>query len=164
MAIHSQLDELIHAMLPFVQEFHAKNQLAPHAASIDLAGEIHGSALVAEDGRHMAVEAAIAHFETTYGQAARAGTIVASAIFFHGVGLPEPARPAQTLDEARAIVALLEHRAGDSVFLVIPYRMAADGIHYEMGKLIKKPAVVFTAPSSADAPGPGAAKPWWRFW
>src|SRR5688500_6353463 len=101
-------------MLPFVQKFHANNQLAPHAASIDLAGEIHGAALVAEDGRHMSVEAAIAHFETTYRQAASAGTIVASAIFFHGVGLMDPARPAQTLDEARAIVALLEHRAGDS--------------------------------------------------
>ena len=161
MALHPQLDELINAMLPFVQEFHAKAQLAPHAASINTTGEIEGSALVTQDNRNVSVHEALAHFESKFLHAAKAGEIVASAVFFHGVGLAEPGRPAQTEEEARAIVALLEHKAGESVFLVIPYAVSAGAIHYEMGKLIAKPAAVFlVSPSSPKK----EIKPWWRIW
>jgi hypothetical protein len=157
MTLHSQLGELIDAMLPFVQQFHAKGQLAPHAASMNATGQITGSALVTEDHRTFCVPEALAHFESTFRRAAEAGNIVASAVFFHGVGLGDPARPAQTSEEAQAIVALLEHRAGESVFLVTPYHMAQNGIQYQSGKVVPKPASVFLG---AQAP----AKPWWRIW
>ena len=161
MALHSQLDELLNAMLPFVQQFHSKYQLAPHAASMNNAGEIKGSALVTKDNQSLSVAEAISHFELKFRKAAEARAIVASAVFFHGVGLAEPAKPAQTEEEACALVALMEHRSGQSVFLVIPYSATDSGIQYEMGKLIAKPAAVFLAPEAA----PNAeSKPWWRFW
>lgn len=157
MALHYQLDELINAMLPFVQQFHSKGQLAPHAASMNNKGEIEGSALVTQDDRNLSVPEALSHFESNFRQAAENEEIVASAIFFHGVGLANPSRPAETEEEARAIVALLEHKLGESVFLLIPYQATASGIQYEMGKLISKSAVVFNAPTKAP-------KPWWRIW
>ena len=147
----------MNAMLPLVQQFHAKGQLAPHAASMDNAGEIKGSALVVQDSRTLSVPEALSHFESTFRQAAQASEIVASAVFFHGVGLAEPARHAKTEEEARAIVALLEHKSGDSVFLVVPYESTPGGITYEVGKLIGKPAAVFSSPVKES-------KPWWRVW
>lgn len=157
MALHSQLEELINAMLPFVQEFHSKGQLAPHAASMSNAGEIKGSALVTPDDRGLSVPEALSHFQAKFHQAARDKEIIASAVFFHGVGLVEPSRPAETESEARAIVALLEHEVGESVFLVIPYQSTPSGIAYSIGKLVSKPAVVFTNPKRFP-------KPWWRIW
>jgi hypothetical protein len=161
MALHPQLDQLINAMLPLVQQCHAEGELAPHAASMSASGEMTGEAFVVKDEtaveRSGSVREALAYFEGKFRKAAQANEIVASAIFFHGVGLAEPARPAQTAEEASALVALLEHRVGESVFLVIPYRVAEVGIQYELGKLVAKPAAVFS-------PKQPKAKPWWRVW
>ncbi|MCX9158618.1 hypothetical protein OPU71_21095 [Niveibacterium sp. 24ML] len=157
MALHSQLDDLIGAMLPFVQEFHARSQLAPHAASINVAGEIKGSALVTQDNQQISVAEAISHFETKFRESAASNEIVASAIFFHGVGLSDPARPAENIEDACVIVALLEHKAGDSVYLVVPYERAGDGFAYQMGKLVSKPCAVFSTESKTT-------RPWWRIW
>jgi hypothetical protein len=143
MALHPQLDELIHAMLPVVQQFHSKGQLAPHAASMRQDGDIHGAALVTGDDRNLSVAEAVAYFESTFGEAAKAGEIVASAIWYHGVALFQPIRPADTVEEACTLTALLEHKSGDSVYLVIPYRATDAGIEYELGRLIAKPASVF---------------------
>lgn len=163
MSIHTQLDELIHAMVPFVQQFHSKGQLAPHAASTNNASTIEGSALVAEGGNHLGVVEAVAHFESKFREAAKAGDIVASAVFFHGTELSVPPKPAQTEDEARTLVALLEHKAGDSVYLVIPYSSVNGSIEYGMGKLFTKPAAVFLA-SQERATAKPTPQPWWRFW
>ena len=81
--------------------------------------------------------------ESKFRDAAEAKEIVASAIFFHGVSIIDPSKPAETEEEARAIVAMLEHQAGDSVFLVIPYEVKEDNIEYQEGKLITKPLSVF---------------------
>jgi hypothetical protein len=143
MALHSQLDDLINTMLPVVQQFHAKSQLAPHAACMRTDGTITGSALITNDDRNLSVSEAITHFEAAFREDAQHGRIVASAIFFHGVGLHQPIRPAQTLEEARTLVALLEHAAGESVHLVIPYRVTDKGIEYEMRRLIAKVSAVF---------------------
>ncbi|WP_163997444.1 hypothetical protein [Pyxidicoccus caerfyrddinensis] len=155
MTIHHQLSEMIDVVLPNVQNFHSRGQMAPHAASMNGAGQIKGSLLATDNGCHLTVPEALAHFESELRRAAEEGSIVASAIIFHGVGLADPAQPAQTKGEASAIVALLEHEAGDSVFLVIPYQVTRRGIQYEMGKLVRKPAAVFLGAHSQ-------ARPWWR--
>jgi hypothetical protein len=106
MALHSQLDELINTMLPFVQQFHAKNQLAPHAAFINTDGELLGVAITDKDVSsdvEFSVLDAITHFELQFQKAAKANEIIASAIFFHGIGIIEPQKPAQTEEEAHTI-------------------------------------------------------------
>lgn len=163
MPIHAQLDELIHAMVPFVQQFHAKGQLAPHAASTNNAGVMEGAALVAEGDKHLSVTEALAHFESNFRAAAEANGIVASAVFFHGTAMSIPPKPAQTAEEASTLVALLEHKAGDSVYLVIPYSRVNGSIEYETGKLFAKPAAVFLAPRT-EVPHKPTPKPWWRVW
>lgn len=143
MALHSQLDQIINAMLPFVQKFHSQGQLAPHAASLSRSGELIGATLATNDNRRVSVPDTLAHFENQFRQAANADQIIASAVFYHGVGLTTLGTPAQTVEEAGAIVGMLEHKAGDSVYLVIPYHDTDAGIEYELGRLITKPASVF---------------------
>jgi hypothetical protein len=143
MALNSQLDQIIHAMLPVLKQFHSKGQLAPHAASLNLAGDLKGASLVVTGNQSVSVSEALVHFESQFREAATAGQIVASAIFFHGVGLTRIGTPASTIGEASALVGMLEHKAGDSVYLIIPYHFTDSGIEYALGKLIAKPASVF---------------------
>jgi hypothetical protein len=148
MALHSQLDELINTMLPFVQQFHAKNQLAPHAAFINTDGELLGVAITDKDVSsdvEFSVLDAITHFELQFQKAAKANEIIASAIFFHGIGIIEPQKPAQTEEEAHTIVVLLEHQIGESVSLIIPYEVVDGTIQYHTGRLISKPISVFSS-------------------
>lgn len=166
MALHPQLDEMIQSMVPFVQQFHAKGQLAPHAASMDLDGNIIGAALTSSnDSQQISVDGAIRHFEEKFRQEAGQKKILASAIFYHGIGMPagSPTVPATSSDDAFNLVARLEHCAGDAVHLVIPYMKAADGISYERGYLLQKELAVFPAMEVVpEVVNP--EKAWWRFW
>jgi hypothetical protein len=60
---------------------------APHAATIDRAGKLAGRALTTDDSNQLTVSQAIAHFESSFGELAKAGEIHASGIFYHSIGL-----------------------------------------------------------------------------
>lgn len=164
MALHQDLNGMINAMLPIVKQFHGKSQLAPHAASITNDGQVRGSALVKTRKQNIGVSEAVNYFEEEFRKAAEAGTIIASAIFFHGLLMIQPgahpavaAHPAETNKDARSVIALLEHNTGESLYLVIPYKSTPNGIEYELGRLIAKPPRVFKSVAAAR-------KSWWRFW
>lgn len=118
---------------------------------------------MAEGDKHLSVTEALAHFESNFRAAAKAGDIVASAIFFHGTAISITPKAAQTEEEARTLVALLEHKAGDSAYLVIPYSRVNGIVEYETGKLFTKPVAVFLASLEGVPPKP-TPKPWWRVW
>lgn len=163
MALDPQLDELIHRMLPVVQDFHSKGMFAPHAASVNSGGELTGQALTTDGSTQLSVSQAIEHFETTFAAKATAGQIRATGIFYHSPGLVTDADglsapPANTTDECRTIVGLLEHASGDSVYLLIPYSGEAQVIEYAVGKLIDKPARIFVPGTYTPK------KPWWKLW
>ena len=148
MALHPQLDELIHRVLPVVQDFHRKGMLAPHAATIDSKGELSGHALTTDGTTQLSVSQAIEHFESKFALQARSGEIQAASVFYHSPGIDASADgvllpPASTTDECRTVVALLEHSSGDSVYLLIPYSGQPPEVEYGVGKLIEKPAKVF---------------------
>lgn len=136
---------------------------APHAATIDKAGALTGRALTTDGTTQLSVAQAIEHFECTFAPLAVAGEIRASAIFYHSPGVEAAAGtvslpPATNTDECKTLVALLEHVAGDSVYLVIPYSGQPPSIEYAVGKLIEKPSKVFSRPELPKA------KPWWKCW
>lgn len=163
MALHPQLDELIHRMIPVVQDFHGKGMFSPHAATIDNAGELSGHALTADGTTQLSVMQTIEHFEDKFSRQAESGEIRATGIFYHSPGIDASGHkvslpPAATTDECRAIVALLEHSSGDSVYLLVPYSGEAKAIEYAVGKLIEKPAKIFRPKPSV------AKKPWWKLW
>jgi hypothetical protein len=163
MAVHHQLDELINRVLPVVQHFHGQAMFAPHAATINASGELAGRALTTDGTTQLSVPQAIEHFETTFRQLASAGEINASGIFYHSPGISTSSGsvslpPATNTDECRSLVACLEHTAGDSVYLVIPYSGEPPSIEYDIGKLIAKPPAVFISAKSQQT------KSWWRFW
>lgn len=148
MALHQQLDELIDRMLPIVQHFHEKSMYAPHAATIDKSGELTGHALTSDGTNQLSVAQSIEHFESNFAQLATTGEIQAAGIFYHSSGIEISAGtvslpPATDIDECRALVALLEHASGDSVYLVVPYIDHSSSIEYRQGKLIEKPSKVF---------------------
>lgn len=148
MALHPQLDELIHGMLPIVQDFHREGMFAPHAATINSKGELVGHALVIEVTGELTVSQAIEYFESEFALQARRGEIQASGIFYHSAGIDASDNkvllpPASTTDECKAIVALLEHSCGDSVYLLIPYSGQPPQVEYGTGELIEKPAKMF---------------------
>lgn len=150
MSIHPQLDEIMKYILPFVRELHLGGSLAPVAASMDNTGELNGDAYMADNNQNLSIQDALDSFEKKYREAAAVGEIVASAIFFHGVALSEPIRPAQTCEEACSIVGLLEHVGGSSFFFVIPYEASEDGVYYQMSRIIEKPAAVFQVPQTGN--------------
>jgi len=163
MALHAQIDELIQRVLPVVQHFHRQGMFAPHAATMKSNGEIGGHALTSDGSTQLSVAQTIEHFERQFSQDAQAGGIQAAAIFYHspgivtegnGISLP----PADTTDDCKNIVALLEHASGDSVFLLIPYSGEGPAVEYSAGKLIEKPPKIFRAGLRLEK------KPWWRFW
>jgi hypothetical protein len=159
MSLHPQLEQLIDTMLPFVKEFHGNLQLAPHAASMTVSGEVLGSALVIDEGReNISVEYAIEHFEKEYRESATQGKIIASAIFFHGIEAQKGIFPATSISEAANLIVALEHHSGQSIYLAIPYHASSNGFTYEMGKLIEKQPAVFLRKSKR------VNKSWWRFW
>lgn len=163
MAIHQQLDELIHHVLPVVQDFHRKGMFAPHAASINNAGALAGHALTADGTTQLSVSQAIEHFEYRFSQQAKSGEIQATGIFYHSPGIDTSSStvtlpPASNTNECRTLVALLEHASGDSVYLLIPYSGEPPVVEYAVGKLIEKPAMVFTPKQNQES------KPWWKLW
>lgn len=163
MALHTQLDELIQRVLPVVQHFHSQGMFAPHAATIKSSGELSGHALTSDGTTQLSVAQTIEHFESQFAREAQADGIRAAAIFYHspgivpagnGVSLP----PADTTDDCKNIVAILEHASGESVYLLIPYSGEAEAIEYSVGKLIEKnPRIFLSDPSPVK-------KPWWKFW
>jgi len=148
MALHPQLDEILDAVLPIVQQFQRQSMYAPHAATIDCEGMLAGHALTSDGSNQLSVKEALAHFETSFRELAQAGKISASAIFYHSTGIDPSSGnlalpPANTLDECRILVGLLEHVSGESVYIVLPYTGHAESIAYATGRLIKKPPKVF---------------------
>jgi len=163
MALHPRLDELIQRVLPVVQDFHRKGMFAPHAATIDKAGALAGRALTTDGTAQLSVAQAIEHFESSFAKQATLREIQATGIFYHSPGIDTSAGrvslpPANNTDECKTLVALLEHAAGDSVYLLIPYSGELPSVEYEVGKLVEKPSKVF-----ASQPSEGK-KPWWRLW
>src|SRR5438067_10712223 len=114
MGLHAQLDDLIHRVLPVVQDFHSKGMLAPHAATIDHAGNLTGHALTTDGATQLSVSQTIAHFENRFATKAKSAQILATGIFYHASGIRSSADgvslpPADTVDQCNMIVALLEH-------------------------------------------------------
>ena len=66
--------------------------------------------------------------------------------------------PAAAADECRAVVALLEHSSGDSVYLILPCSGEDKAIEYALGKRIEKPAKIFLSEPSTEK------SPWWKLW
>lgn len=163
MPLNPQIDVLIQAMLPVVKQFHEKMQLAPHAATMSNVGEISGRAIVNKDNNiQMSVSEAISHFETEFRKLSETGEITASAIFYHGAGVWPPV-PAQTAEEANKIVAILEHKDGDSVYLIIPYVVSNNACEYSLGSLVEKPRVVFSE-KAVSINMNLTSRPWWKIW
>jgi hypothetical protein len=170
MALHPELDELIHRVLPVVQGFHSKGMFSPHAATINNAGELSGHALTTDGTAQLSVLQTIEHFEDRFAGQAKTGEIRATGIFYHSPGIDVSGNrvstpgykvslpPADTTDECRTVVALLEHSSGDSVYLLVPYSGEAPTIEYAVGKLIEKPVKIFRPEPSR------AKKPWWKLW
>lgn len=132
MELHPDLSAILEDQFDFACRLHAVRSLAPLAASMADDGEINGTALLADEedlaASEVTADDAIGIFTERFAQAARAGAIRASAIFFHGYDSGEPpVLPAQDEDEANCIVALLDHRDGQAVYGVIGYARGADG-------------------------------------
>lgn len=163
MALHAQTDELIQQMMGIVKHFHSKEMLSPHAGTINAQGVFSGTALTSDGSTQLTVAQSLAHFETSFKNLALDAKIVASGIFYHGVGVQvEDNRvtlpPANALDECRAVVGLLEHNSGDSFYLVVSYEGTGNNIQYASGKLIEKQPFVFVSNSTTPV------KPWWKIW
>jgi hypothetical protein len=163
MALHPQLDELIQRVLPTVQNFHSKGMFAPHAATIDKAGNLSGRALTTDGSPQLSVSQAIEHFETSFAQQASSGVIQAAGIFYHSPGVDTSTGkvslpPASNRLECTTLVALLEHAGGDSVYLLIPYSGEPPAVAYALGKLVEKPPKVF------NPQGTQTKNSWWRVW
>lgn len=163
MALHQQLDELINRVLPVVQDFHRKGMFAPHAASVDAAGNVAGHALTTDGTTQLLVGQALEHFERKFAQQAGLSEIQGTGIFYHSPGVDTSAGtvtlpPATTTYECRTLVALLEHVAGDSVYLLIPYGGEGPALEYGLGKLVEKPRKIFVSTQR------GQSKPWWKLW
>jgi hypothetical protein len=163
MALHAQLEELLDRIMPMVKHFHGTSMFAPHAATMDGAGTVAGHALSSDGTSNLSVPQAIAHFESSFKQLAQDGAIVASAIFYHGGAIDTSSGklalpPASTTDECLAVVGLLEHVSGESVYILIAYQGEPGNVEYSPGKLIEKPPAVFL---SRQVQPP---KPWWKLW
>lgn len=163
MALHHQLDELVNRALPVVQDFHRRGMFSPHAATIDASGSVAGHALTTDGSTQLSVAQAIEHFEQKFSGPAGLNEIQGAGIFYHSPGIATSEGrvslpPATTTDECRTLVALLEHAAGDSVYLLVPYSGEPPEVEYAVGKLIEKPAKIFIRKQ------PPESKPWWRLW
>lgn len=163
MALHPQLDELINRVLPVVQDFHQRDMFAPHAATIDGAGSVVGHALTTDGSTQLSVEQAIKHFEQQFSRNADLNEIQGAGIFYHSPGIltsegKVSLPPATTTDECRTLVALLEHASGESVYLLVPYAGTPPNVEYAVGKLIERPASIFSGKRRPER------KPWWKLW
>ena len=147
-ALHPQPDELIDTLLPLLKQFHAAGQMGAHAGAIINAGEVIGSALTVCSDQFVSAEHALGSLESMFRQDAQAGKIVATGVFYHGIGLSNPGLAARFDSAAKALVALLEHRLGDLFVLVIPYSRSELGIESNNARLFAKPATLFADPSS----------------
>lgn len=161
MSLHTQLEELLNRVMPVVKQFHSKAMYAPHAATMDSAGDVTGRAFTSDGTSNLTVGQSLVHFESGFAELARKNEIHASGIFYHGAGMNSSSGvlelpPAETEGECVAVVGLLEHISGQSVYLYIPYSGERDAIEYATGKLIAKPQKVF-----AVAP---TQQPWWKIW
>jgi len=162
MTLPSQLDQLIQQITATAKKFHALGMYAPHAGVIDVQGKFQGDALTSDGIKQITVPQTLAHFESKFRELANSRRIVASAVLYHGPGVVvNESRasfpPAETTDDCKAMITLLEHADGTSVYLVIPYEGEGADIAYANGKLIEKPRSMFPTPV-------GISRPWWRFW
>lgn len=130
--IEEELLALVDDHLDFLKSLHLRESLAPLAAAMDLNGEINGLALTTKDPGtdDKSVEETIAFFAEKFKADACEKTLLACAIFYHGChGAGRGAftvSPAQTIDSADCIVALLDHRDGQAVTCVIQYTRGAE--------------------------------------
>jgi len=148
MALHPETDELIQRVLPMFQDMHGKGMLAPLGAFMDQAGSIKLHALANEGGAEISVAEAISKIEAKFTELALSAEIQASAIFYHTPGIDPQSEefqllPGENESNCHCIAVLLEHRSGDSVYLLVPHSLTAERIEYQTGKLISKPSKVF---------------------
>jgi len=143
MQLGSQLNELLEALLPLVERFHAQGDLAPNAAFINAAGEICGLAFVSDDATGMTVAEALERMEARLQALAATKDIVASAVFYHAVSLEKELRPAAYASEAATLIGMLEDADGRSFYFAMPYTSGSSGPVYQRARLIERPATVF---------------------
>lgn len=130
--LHPDLQALIDDHWDFVLRLHHSNSLAPLAATMDLAGEINGAALVLDqekfDADKSTPDDAISILTGQFIAAAQRGEIKASAILFHGNNDRRSAPlPAEDVAAANCIVVFLDHRDGQAVAAIINYLQDSGG-------------------------------------
>ena len=146
--LHPQLEQLVDGMLPTVKHFQSRSMYSPHAATIDREGHLSAKALTSDGSKQFTVAQTIDYFTVNFRKLAQSGQIVASGIFYHSRGVDTSSGkvvlpPASTIEECVALVALLEHASGQSLYLLLPYSNASGAVQYATGRLIQKPASVF---------------------
>ena len=141
--VPEDLMEIYKETYPILIHLHEQQSLAPYAVSMSTEGKIQGEALVIEDGKEITVEFALDHFTKELREKAKLGNITASAIFYHGHINKSEYRPAQTVDEANAIIGYLENKTKSLVF-ILPYFYAQDSWNYKELILKPKKANVFS--------------------
>lgn len=147
--LHPDLQALLDDHLPFVQRLHAGNSLAPVAATMSLAGEINGAALVLDQAKFAAdtgkPDDAIRFFTGQFIAAAGRGEIRASVIFFHGNNDRRSAPlPAEYEADANCLVAFLDHRDGPAFAAIINYLQDSGGTwRYAAPAFVAKKPLIF---------------------
>ncbi len=120
--IARDLLDLLEGRLPLLGGLHARDSLAPLAASMDASGRVTGEALTADCPTNVSVEGTLDQFARQFGRAFAAGrSIRAAGIFFHGRAEDRTIRAAHTMEEANALVAWLQHESGQSVQAIMLY-------------------------------------------
>lgn len=121
--IHSDYHCILANHLPFLQDLHARNSLAPLAASLQTSGEVVGNAFTVQDGHQgPTFEHVLSHYARQFREAFRQQSIRAAAFFFHGCVDGNSVREARTVEEANSIVAWFEHVSSRPIEAVIFYR------------------------------------------
>jgi hypothetical protein len=155
--IHEDLLQMLEGHMPLLQTLHARRSLAPLAASMDLSGEVTGSALTVEAGHETpSVDFALNYFAEQFRTQFRDRRIRAAAIFFHGHYQSGSVRPARTAEEANTLVAWLEHASGQSVEAVIAYRFVRHPSVPGVGEWEYDPPAISEKPSATTS---GRAEP-----
>ncbi|MDA0661125.1 MAG: hypothetical protein O3C60_20170 [Planctomycetota bacterium] len=133
--------------LPFLQDLHARNSLAPLAASLQTSGEVLGNAFtVQEGGKSPSFQYVLSHFAQQFRAGFRQQTIRAAAFFFHGCVHNDAVREARTMAEANSIVAWLEHASGQSIEAVIRYSLGVRSSSSDAVQWIYDPPVFRSNP------------------
>jgi hypothetical protein len=147
--LHPDLQALLDDHLHFAQVLHAKESLAPLAATMDPAGVITGAALVLDAEHHAAdtttANQAVGILTTRFIAAAQRSEIRASAIFFHGDNDRRSAPlPAADVANANCLVVFLDHRDGQAVAAIINYLRDSGGTwRYAAPDFVRKKPLIF---------------------